>query len=65
MAFYQVTVAQSHNYNMKAMNAILDAFRASNNFNLFVVEVFFVNDSKGTITNLGAVSYKQKMETRK
>ena len=58
MSFYQVTVAQSHNYNMKAMNAILDAFRTSDKFDLFVVEVFFVNHSKGHITNLGAVSYE-------
>ena len=27
MSFYQDTVAKSHKYNMKAMNAILDAFR--------------------------------------
>ena len=65
MAFYQVIVAQSHNYNIKTMNAILDAFGTSKKFDLFVVEVFFVNHSKGHIINLGAVSYKQKTETRK
>ena len=64
MAFYQVTVAQSHTYNMKAMNAILDAFRTSDKFNLFVVEIFFVNHSKGHNATLGAVSYERKMETR-
>ena len=64
MAFYQVTVAQSHTYKMKAMNAILDAFRTSDKFNLFVVEIFFVNHSKGHNTTLGAVSYERKTETR-
>ena len=58
MAFYQVTVAQSHTYNMKAMNAILDAFRRCGKFNLFVVEIFFVNHSKGNKTRLGTVSYE-------
>ena len=58
MAFYQVTVAQSHTYNMKAMNAILDAFRTSQKFDLFVVEIFFMNHSKGHNTKLGPVSYK-------
>ena len=64
MGFYQVTVAKSHSYNMKAMNAILDAFRKSEKFTLFVVEIFFVNHSKGHNTALGAVSYEQKTETR-
>ena len=64
MAFYQVTVAQSHTYNMKAMNAILDAFRTSQKLNLFVVEIFFVNHSKGHNTKLGAVICEQKMEIR-
>ena len=64
MAFYQVTVAQSHTYNMKAMNVILDTFRTSDKLNLFVVEIFFVNHSKGCNTTLGAVSYERKTETR-
>ena len=52
MAFYQVTVA------MKAMNAILDAFRRCGKFDLFVVEIFFVNHSKGDKARLGTVSYE-------
>ena len=64
MAFYQVTVAQSHTYNMKAMNAILDAFRRCGKFDLFVVEIFFVNHSKGDKTRLGTVSYEWKMAIR-
>ena len=64
MSFYQVTVAKSHTYNMKAMNAILDAFRECGHFKLFVVEIFFVNHSKGDTMRLGTVSYEQKMELR-
>ena len=51
MSFYQVTVAKSHKYSMKAMNAILDAFRESGQFTLFVVMIFFVNHSRGKSTS--------------
>ena len=64
MSFYQVTVAKSHRYNMKAMNAILDAFRECGHFELFVVEIFFVNHSKGNTMRLGTVTYEQKTELR-
>ena len=58
MSFYQITVAKSHKYNMKAMNAILDAFRESGQFQSFVVVIFFVNHSIGDTTRLGTVSYE-------
>ena len=58
MSFYQVTVAKSHTYNMKAMNAILDAFRGCGQFESFVVDIFFVNHSKGDKMRLGTVSYE-------
>ena len=64
MSFYQVTVAKSHKYNMKAMNAILDAFRESSQFKSFVVVIFFVNHSRGETTSLGTVTYEQKMDVR-
>ena len=58
MSFYQVTVAKSHKYNMKAMNAILDAFRESGQFKSFVVAIFFVNHSRGETMSLGTVTYE-------
>ena len=58
MSFYQVTVAKSHKYNMKAMNAILDAFRECGNFESFVVVIFFVNHSIGDTMRLGTVTYE-------
>ena len=58
MSFYQVTVAKSHKYNMKAMNAILDAFRESGQFKSFVVVIFFVNHSIGDTMRLGTVTYE-------
>ena len=58
MSFYQVTVAKSHKYNMKAMNAILDAFRESGQFKSFAVVIFFVNHSRGDTTSLGTVTYE-------
>ena len=58
MSFYQVTVAKSHKYNMKAMNAILDAFRESCQFQSFVVVIFFVNHSRGDTMSLGTVTYE-------
>ena len=58
MSFYQVTVAKSHKYNMKAMNAILDAFRESSQFTSFVVMIFFVNHSRGETMSLGTVTYE-------
>ena len=64
MSFYQVTVAKSHKYNMKAMNAILDAFRESGQFKSFVVAIFFVNYSRGKTMSLGTVTYEQKMDVR-
>ena len=64
MSFYQVTVAKSHKDNMKAMNAILDAFRESGQFQSFVVAIFFVNHSRGDTTSLGTVTYEQKMDLR-
>ena len=64
MSFYQVTVAKSHKYNMKAMNAILDAFRESGQFTSFVVMIFFVNHSRGETMSLGTVTYEQKMDVR-
>ena len=60
MSFYQVTVAKSHKYNMKAMNAILDAFRESGQFISFVVMIFFVNHSRGKTMSLGTVTYELK-----
>ena len=64
MSFYQVTVAKSHKYNMKAMNAILDAFRESGQFTSFVVTIFFVNHSRGKTMSLGTVTYERKMDVR-
>ena len=64
MSFYQVTVAKSHKYNKKAMNAILDAFKESSQFISFVVMIFFVNNSRGKTTSLGTVTYDQKTDVR-
>ena len=58
MSFYQVTVAKSHKYNMKAMNAILDAFSESGQFKSFVVAISFVNHSRGETMSLGTVTYE-------
>ena len=58
MSFYQVTVAKFQKYNMKAMNAILDAFRESGQFKSFVVAIFFVNHSRGKTMSLGTVTYE-------
>ena len=50
---------------MKAMNAILDAFkRGPGQFKSLVVAIFFVNHSRGETTSLGTVTYEQKTDVR-